>query len=127
MYKLTLTLFAFFSLVLPIVAIPGPRSKVDGLEKRTTGVGTYFIPGLGACGRTNSASDLIVAISSAIYDGGAHCFDLVEISSGGKSVQAQVVDECPSCNANDLDLSPATFEKFAPLAQGEIDITWEFV
>jgi hypothetical protein len=74
---------------------------------------------------------------------------LVEISSGGKSVQAQVVDECPTCGANDLggypscsnrhislfpligtffaDLSPTTFETFAPLAQGEIDITWEFV
>ena len=25
------------------------------------------------------------------------------------------------------DLSPATFETFAPLAQGEIPITWEYV
>ena len=38
MYKLTLTLLAFFSLALPIVAVPtgSPVSKVDGLEKRTT-------------------------------------------------------------------------------------------
>ena len=92
MYKLASTLFTLFSLVLPIVAIPGPASKVDGLEKRTTGIvrgicshpvrdadpfglkGTYFIPGLGACGQTNSASELVVAISSAIYEGGADCF-----------------------------------------------------
>ena len=38
MYKLTLTLLAFFSLALPIVAVPtgSPVSEVDGLEKRTT-------------------------------------------------------------------------------------------
>ena len=30
--------------------------------------GTWFQPGLGACGFENSASDLIVAVSTEIYD-----------------------------------------------------------
>jgi hypothetical protein len=40
MYKLTLILFAFFTLVLPILAVPVPASdEIDGLEKRTTFTG----------------------------------------------------------------------------------------
>ena len=38
MYKLIFVLFTFFSLVLPILAVPTPElDKFDGLEKRTVG------------------------------------------------------------------------------------------
>ena len=42
MYKPTLTLFAFFSLVLPIFAVPRSVPEVDELKKRTTYTGTVL-------------------------------------------------------------------------------------
>ena len=36
MYKLTLALFASFSLVLPVFGLPRPVHEVEGLEKRDT-------------------------------------------------------------------------------------------
>ena len=36
MYKLTLALFASFSLVLPVFGLPKPVHEVEGLEKRDT-------------------------------------------------------------------------------------------
>ena len=36
MYKLTLALFASFTLILPVFALPKPVREVDGLEKRGT-------------------------------------------------------------------------------------------
>jgi hypothetical protein len=70
----------------------------------------------------------------------------VEINYQGKTVEAQMVDSCPGCGANDLgrfscqriscpglmgcspeDMSPATFEKLAPLSEGVIQIEWHFM
>jgi hypothetical protein len=43
MYKLTFVLFAFFSLVLPILAVPIPAlDEIDRLEKRTAGTVCVF-------------------------------------------------------------------------------------
>jgi hypothetical protein len=125
MYKLTLVLFAFFSLVLPIFAVPVPVPV--GLVKRNTGRGTFYTPGLGNCGTTNYASQLVVAVSTQIYDNGAHCGKSVQINYDGKSVMAKVVDSCPGCGKDDLDMSSTAFGKLAPTSKGVIEINWEFV
>ncbi|KAJ3473261.1 hypothetical protein NLI96_g13072 [Meripilus lineatus] len=54
---------------------------------------TYYAAGLGACGKTNSGSDFIVALNSAQFAGGSNCFKEITISYKGKSTQAQIVDE----------------------------------
>jgi hypothetical protein len=43
MYKLTLALFTFFSLVLPIFAFPRSVPEFDELKKRTTYTGTVRV------------------------------------------------------------------------------------
>ncbi|KAJ7489884.1 hypothetical protein B0H11DRAFT_2229399 [Mycena galericulata] len=58
---------------------------------------TFFDTGLGACGTTNSPSDFIVALNSPQYGNGEHCYEMIQISYGGKSATAQIVDECPGC------------------------------
>jgi len=130
MYKLTMILFALFSLVLPILAVPVPASNaIDGMEKRgtNTGKGTWYYPGLGSCGGTNNQGQSVVAVSHDIASDGAHCGKNVRITYNGKSTSAQVVDTCESCGPSDLDLSPDTFEKLAPLSQGVMSpMTWEF-
>lgn len=39
----------------------------------------------------------------------------------------QVVDECPGCGENHLDLFPDAFAKLADKSVGVIDLTWDYV
>ncbi|KAI9462228.1 RlpA-like double-psi beta-barrel-protein domain-containing protein-containing protein [Boletus coccyginus] len=109
---------------LSVLAAPLPLDQ--SLAKRSSGQGTWFYDGLGACGYTNSGSDPIVAISSQIYGSGGYCNKWVSITSNGKTVSAQVRDECPGCGPGDLDMSIGLFEQFAALSVGVLSITWSF-
>ncbi|KAJ4486187.1 RlpA-like double-psi beta-barrel-protein domain-containing protein-containing protein [Lentinula aciculospora] len=91
---------------------PASISKRDP----TTGAFTYYVAGLGACGTTNTANDFIVALNSDQWDGGSHCYEMVTLSYGGKTVTAQVTDQCPTCAYGQLDL---TYSLFASLSGGD--------
>lgn len=39
----------------------------------------------------------------------------------------QIVDECPGCGTNHLDLFPTAFSSLADPSKGVIDITWDYV
>lgn len=64
----------------------------------------------------------------SLYDAndGSNCGQTVHISYGGKTVTAEMVDSCPGCGGNDLDMSEATFKSLAPLSVGVIQIEWYF-
>jgi hypothetical protein len=93
MYKLTLILLAFLSL---ISAIPQPELdnlKIDGRKTWITGEvrvvyfyashyascrpfdlqATWYHTGLGNCGKINYDHQLVVAISKETYNKGIHC------------------------------------------------------
>ncbi|CDU26298.1 uncharacterized protein SPSC_06492 [Sporisorium scitamineum] len=91
------------------------------------GKGTFFTPDQGACGKWNTGTDKIVALSSDIYQGGKHCFEGVRICHGGKCVNAKVADLCPGCRKTSLDMSPSLFKELASPDIGVIDIQWSFV
>ncbi|KAF9065135.1 RlpA-like double-psi beta-barrel-protein domain-containing protein-containing protein [Rhodocollybia butyracea] len=102
------------------------------LDKRETfsGEGTFFQPGLGACGFTNTASQLVAALGRIDFDSFSNhvCGRKVKASSGGKSVVVEIVDRCDGCPGKfDLDFSPAAFNALADPSAGRIPITWEFV
>ncbi|KAH7883618.1 RlpA-like double-psi beta-barrel-protein domain-containing protein-containing protein, partial [Phlebopus sp. FC_14] len=80
----------------------------------------------GACGITNGPNDFIVALNSAQYDDGAHCFASITITVNGKTAQAQITDECPGCAYGGLDFSQGLFQYFAPLSQGELYGSWYY-
>ncbi|KAI0057692.1 hypothetical protein BV25DRAFT_1812113, partial [Artomyces pyxidatus] len=98
--------------------------------------GTYFSPGLGACGEKSSSKDLIVAVGHERFDDypGATsnpndnpiCGKKITAHYGSKSVTVKVVDRCTGCSKNDLDFSPTAFSKLAAESKGRIDITWEY-
>ncbi|CAE6503450.1 unnamed protein product [Rhizoctonia solani] len=74
----------------------------------------------GACGSYNHNKEHVVAIGKPLWDatqgrGGASalCGRTATVKWRGKSVRVRVVDECPVCGYNDIDLSPAAFQKLA--------------
>ncbi|OMH83930.1 Papain inhibitor [Zancudomyces culisetae] len=111
-------------------------STTDGSKdsKQYTGEGTYYDVGLGACGVTNSNSELVAAISHVEYGVNANpnnapvCGKCALVTGpDGKTVTVKIVDSCPACNSGSLDLSPTAFQKLAPLSAGRIKIKWSFV
>jgi hypothetical protein len=97
------------------------------LKKRFDGATfTYYAAGLGACGIVNSASDFIVALNAAQFDGGTHCFETITITVDGKSTQAQITDKCMSCPWGGLDFTSGLFTFFAPESLGVLSGSWVF-
>ncbi|ORX63315.1 hypothetical protein K493DRAFT_322135 [Basidiobolus meristosporus CBS 931.73] len=88
------------------------------LSKRSgsfSGDGTYYTPGLGACGNVNTADQLIAAINAPQFGAYSHPSDSPACYSC-----AMIVDKCPSCKFGSLDLSPAAFNHIALEAQGRV-------
>ncbi|KAF9561092.1 hypothetical protein CPC08DRAFT_707664 [Agrocybe pediades] len=135
MSRLTFVLFAFFTCLLLALASPVPvkDGELVDIEKRIThvGRGTWYYPGLGNCGITNNANDPVLAIGKGLYDrnGGSNCGQWVEIvnTANGKKVYGQTRDSCPGCSDNDLDMSPALFQKISTLGTGVIQVSWHFM
>ncbi|KAF5365270.1 hypothetical protein D9758_005359 [Tetrapyrgos nigripes] len=97
------------------------------LAQSGTGDATFFSPGLGACGVTNSNSDPIVAISSQIFNNGL-CGRQMNVNFQGRSVTVTVVDSCPGCGSGDIDLSPSAFSQLADPSVGRIQgVQWNIV
>ncbi|KAI0714817.1 RlpA-like double-psi beta-barrel-protein domain-containing protein-containing protein [Earliella scabrosa] len=117
--------FTYFTFALALVASSFAAPAPGVLEKRIThnGRGTFFNVGLGACGKVNKNTDLIVAIASSR-------FKFVEVVNKKTGLHAfgLVRDSCPGCKDGDLDMSPALFKAVgASLEQGVIDIEWHFM
>ncbi|KAI1142001.1 RlpA-like double-psi beta-barrel-protein domain-containing protein-containing protein [Hypoxylon sp. FL0543] len=109
MYAVAKVFLALGALVAPSIAYSGDM--------------TYYTPGLGACGITNSESDAVVAMSPAQY---GHCGQSIKISYNGKTATAKVVDKCPGCAGNSIDVSPTIFQQLADLSLGRVQVTWEW-
>jgi len=122
---------------------PAPAPTLGGNTPSTPGGGTtysgqatFYNTGLGSCGITSSDSDFICAIAAPRYDaqGTANpnnnplCGKKINVSyNGGKPVTVTIVDRCPECAENNLDLSPAAFNAMgATPDQGRVNVAWSF-
>lgn len=112
-----------------VAAAPAP---LEARAETFTGKATYYAVGLGACGNTNSDSEMVVALNSAQYQAinGAECGKSLSITnpSNGKTASATVVDMCPGCAHGSLDMSPTLFQQLASggLDEGVFSISWSF-
>ena len=80
---------------------------------------------------------MVVALPHSLFDskmGGSNpnnnplCGKKVKASFDDKSIEVKVVDRCPGCDENDLDLSPTAFQKLAPLDKGRLkNMKWHFL
>ncbi|EIW74629.1 plant expansin [Coniophora puteana RWD-64-598 SS2] len=105
-------------------AAPAEEAK---LQRRFTDQRmTYYYPGVGACGYTNTDTQYVVALNPTDYANGANCNRSLTITYQGNSAIATAVDLCPGCAADGLDLSPSLFEVFADLSVGVIYADWSW-
>lgn len=67
----------------------------------------------------------VVALSSAIMNEG-YCGKTITVSYNGKTATGKVVDKCPGCSADSIDMSRALFGDLADLAVGRMTVKWWF-
>lgn len=97
---------------------------------QVTGTATHYVlPAAGGnCSYPSPPADgLFVALSPAEYGGAAACGSYLEVTGPGGSVRAEVIDQCPPCQAGHIDLSENAFAKLAPLAAGLIHVTYRVI
>ncbi|KAI1362898.1 hypothetical protein F5Y08DRAFT_258264 [Xylaria arbuscula] len=102
---------------------------------------TYYAPGLGACGYTDSESSLIVALSvddwaargsgtNSGVDQPNHpwCNQMITITAAnGNTATAKVHDKCPGCASGSIDVTePIFMQLFGSLSGGRETMTWTF-
>ncbi|KAI8634836.1 RlpA-like double-psi beta-barrel-protein domain-containing protein-containing protein [Xylariaceae sp. FL1651] len=108
-----------------------PRQSVQ------TGDLTYYTPGLGACGVTNTEDDAIVALSWQLFDqytpasGNPNlntlCGRQIQITRNGASAVVTVADRCTGCQLNDLDVPIKVFGELADPAAGRVQMEWTWL
>ncbi|KAJ7917365.1 RlpA-like double-psi beta-barrel-protein domain-containing protein-containing protein [Mycena leptocephala] len=117
-------------LAVGVKATPVTSPEVD-LNARTTifsGDATWYDPNgnVGACGAPMQNSDFIVALSSAHYHDGAHCWQHLDVEYNGKHIDVTIGDLCPGCGTEGIDLSQGAFAALADLNLGVIPVQWHF-
>ncbi|KAJ5392050.1 hypothetical protein N7509_007540 [Penicillium cosmopolitanum] len=97
---------------------------------------TYYNPGLGSCGYTNSDTDLICAVSHVLFDAASTgsnpnenplCGMKLRLRRDGASVDVKVVDRCVGCKETDLDVTETVFKKVADVDQGRVLMDWAWL
>lgn len=98
-----------------------------------TGQATYYggnVAG-GACSfstYTLPSNILGTALSDSNWANSAECGACVSVTGpSGNSITAMIVDECPGCGQNHLDLFPDAFSELAPQSEGVINVSWSYV
>ncbi|OWP06242.1 hypothetical protein B2J93_4363 [Marssonina coronariae] len=62
------------------------------------------------------------------WENSANCGRCVSVTGpNGNAITAQIVDECPNCGTNHLDLFPDAFAALAEPSKGIIPINWQYV
>ncbi|KAI0759665.1 RlpA-like double-psi beta-barrel-protein domain-containing protein-containing protein [Irpex lacteus] len=125
-------LFALTVLAAATLTSGAPAKRQIG--QTFTGDATWYQPGVGACGISNTAADHIVAVSASFYDtfpgatpnpnNNPICGRQMTVNYQGRSTTVTVVDRCVGCALHDIDLSPAAFSDLAPTSAGRIPVSW---
>ncbi|KAJ1648008.1 hypothetical protein IWQ61_010037 [Dispira simplex] len=109
---------------IPSIASPANQSG-------NAGEATFFTPGHGSCGGTNSETELVAALSAQFMQNPANpnnnerCGTKIRVTgASGTTVDAIIVDTCPECAIYDVDLSPKAFNAIANPVDGRVPVTW---
>ncbi|KAN0105927.1 carbohydrate-binding module family 63 [Hyaloscypha variabilis] len=68
------------------------------------------------------------ALSDSNWDDAAECGACISVTGpDGNPITAMIVDECPGCGTNHLDLFPNAFSALANPTLGVIDVAWSYI
>ncbi|KAL0253339.1 hypothetical protein SLS55_010314 [Diplodia seriata] len=115
-------------------ATPLPNTSPNPLHRRAnTGEATFY--GGNVSGGMCSFSSYTLpsgiygtALSDANWATAGNCGACLKVTGpSGAAITAMVVDQCPGCGTNHLDLFEDAFEVLAEKSAGVIDVAWEVV
>ncbi|KAK3821983.1 MAG: RlpA-like double-psi beta-barrel-protein domain-containing protein-containing protein [Linnemannia elongata] len=152
--KLTQLAILLMALVIALLTIvdagkskpkPKPKKKPNPTQtvrfgKKISGKSTWFnghdLKGAACYGNLMGNSHvnagdswMIGAVHMKHYKGGDRtaCFECAKITAGKRSIVVRIIDDCAGCAPNQIDLTASAFKKLAPLSQGVVKTTYEFV
>ena len=111
-------------------AVTGSANTWAAVAGQTSGEATHYVlqPGDGNCSYPAANTDqLHVALSPGEYGAAAACGSYLQVTGPDGSVTAEVVDQCPECQAGHIDLSEQAFAKIAPLSAGLVPVTYHTI
>ncbi|CAG8556234.1 3652_t:CDS:1 [Paraglomus occultum] len=132
-FKLNTLLLLLAILFETIITSSARRSN---LHVQHHGKATWFYPGVGACGVSNTSNDLVVSIPAKIFDKftphknpneNTLCGKQVSIEHEGIVIYAVIADRCSGCSKNNIDLSLSAFALLDDPNKGVISVTWKIL
>jgi expansin (peptidoglycan-binding protein) len=72
----------------------------------------------------DGTTENVVALSASLMNQGL-CGKSITVSYEGKTATGTVVDSCPGCNSESIDMSRAMFGSLSSLDAGRITVSWQ--
>lgn len=117
-----------------LVLLQRSAARADGVPdcpavfEDATAVATFYdADGTGHCGYDVAPDRMVVAVSSADWAGSAHCGRCLQVWGPEGMVVVRVVDSCPTCGADHIDLSAEAFELIADPQQGIVPVAYRSI
>lgn len=125
----TLTLIA--AALLAVFSIVAQAATLQARGSSNSGHATFYSvnnSGKPSCGGNADNNDMVVALSGhrMPHGHGKPCGEKIKVKGPKGSVIVKVVDTCPECDKNDIDLSPKAFKKIGKKSDGRIKVEWSF-
>jgi len=87
----------------------------------------YRATGKGNCSFDESDDLLVAAINNKDYANAGVCGAYINVNGPNGSVIVRVVDRCPGCKPDGLDLSKEAFQRIAQTSAGRVPVAWQVV
>lgn len=124
---------AFLAPLAAATPLPSTSSSRALTPRSNTGEATFYGGNLsgGMCsftGYTLPSGVYGTALASENWSTAANCGACVKVTGPkGNTLTAMVVDQCPGCGTNHLDLFQDAFAQLSDISAGVIDVSWEYV
>ncbi|KAF2219271.1 RlpA-like double-psi beta-barrel-protein domain-containing protein-containing protein [Elsinoe ampelina] len=127
-------MFSVLSLTLLVTSLlPFTTSLTLATRQSSSARGTFYGGNLqgGTCSfstYTLPSGVYGTALSGASWASSGNCGGCVAVTGpNGKTITAMIVDQCPECPANGLDLFQNAFAQLADISKGVISLNWKYV
>jgi expansin len=114
---------------LPLVMMSGSTTTTSSNPIHTGIASFYPATGQGNCSYVPPAPEdlMVTAMNRFQFDASAICGAYLQVIGPKGSVTVRVVDFCPGCIENQIDLSEEAFDRIGDRSRGYADITWQVV